>query len=62
MLRPKKMSTKVKAQNRNDEKSDPTFTQWAKFKKEMLNSFPSPYRGEKDSLAEVILIHKYQLC
>jgi len=48
------MSTKVKAQNIDDEKSDPTFPQWAKFKKEMLNSFPSPYRGENDSLADGI--------
>ncbi len=27
---------------------------WAKFRSEMLASFPSPYRGERDSLAEAI--------
>ena len=27
---------------------------WAKFRAEMLQSFPSPYRGEKDSLADGI--------
>jgi glutamate/tyrosine decarboxylase-like PLP-dependent enzyme len=33
-----------------------TAPQWAKFRKEMLKSFPSPYRGEKDSLADGINI------
>lgn len=28
--------------------------QWAKFRSEMLKSFPSPYRGDKDSLADGI--------
>lgn len=56
------MSTKVKAQNIDDENSKPTSPQWAKFKKAMLNSFPSPYRGEKDSLADGILIRKFHSC
>jgi len=33
-----------------------------KIYKSNANSFPSPYRGEKYSLSEVILIHKYQSC
>ena len=33
-----------------------------KIYKSNANSFPSSYRGEKDSLAEVILIHKFHSC
>jgi len=45
MHRTKEMNTKLKGQNRNYKKSNPTFPQWAKLKKEMLNSFPSAFRG-----------------
>jgi len=42
--------TKSKEQNAPEQAAP----QWAKFKKEMLSSFPSPYRGVKDSLADGI--------
>ncbi len=31
-----------------------TAPKWAKFRSDMLKSFPSPYKGEKDSLADAI--------
>ena len=40
----------------------PPKARWAKFRSEMLESFPSPYRGTKDPLAEVIeqVIHLFE--
>lgn len=48
------MINKVKEQNIIASNSDQGAPQWAKFRKEMLKSFPSPYRGERDSLADGI--------
>lgn len=48
------MSSKANKKNTSESSSDKQAPQWAKFRKEMLASFPSPFRGEKDSLADGI--------
>jgi len=50
------MSTKAKEQKNTDKPTGQSAPQWAKFRTEMLNSFPSPFRGEQDPLAEGINI------
>lgn len=47
------MSNK-EGQNMLKKASNQSKAPWAKFRSEMLKSFPSPYSGEKDSLAEGI--------
>ncbi len=48
------MSNKVEEHNIANSAPNQSAPQWAKFRSEMLKSFPSPYRGERDSLAEGI--------
>src|ERR1039457_1892337 len=50
------MSNKISEHQTTEIISTQSAPQWAKFRKEMLKSFPSPYRGEKDSLADGINI------
>jgi len=48
------MNNKAEGLNSNDNSSNQFAPKWAKFRTEMHKSFPSPYRGKKDSLAEGI--------
>ncbi len=48
------MDNKKEKLNNTNTNPDTTAPPWAKFRSEMLKSFPSPYRGEKDSLADGI--------
>ena len=48
------MISDVKEDQRRNSDLDEIAPPWAKFRSEMLGSFPSPYRGGKDSLAEGI--------
>jgi hypothetical protein len=48
------MLNKVEEQNIIASNSEQSAPQWAKFRKEILKSFPSPYRSERDSLADGI--------
>jgi glutamate/tyrosine decarboxylase-like PLP-dependent enzyme len=47
-------STKVEEHHTADSAHYQSAPQWAKFRSDMLKSFPSPYRGERDSLADGI--------
>jgi len=48
------MSKKEKQQKATSSLLTQSDPQWAKFRSEMLKSFPSPYSGERDSLADGI--------
>lgn len=48
------MNKKIEEHNAAINTSDKCLPQWAKYRSEMLESFPSPFRGEKDSLADGI--------
>ena len=48
------MSTKTKKHSLADSASTQSGPPWARFRSEMLKSFPSPYRSGRDSLAEGI--------
>lgn len=50
------MNTKEKDLTTVDSSTNQKNPQWAKFRSEMLDSFPSPYRGESDPLADGINI------
>ncbi|MGD0711876.1 MAG: pyridoxal-dependent decarboxylase, partial [Bacteroidales bacterium] len=48
------MNNKAKENGTTNRASTQSTPQWAKYRSEMLKSFPSPYGGEKDSLADGI--------
>ena len=48
------MSEITEEQIAKEELVDQTIPRWSKYRSEMLQSFPSPYKGEKDSLADEI--------
>ncbi len=48
------MSNKKEVQTVNEKISDHSIPRWAKYRSDMLRSFPSPYKGDKDSLADEI--------
>ncbi len=48
------MSNKTENQGITTEISNQPVPRWAKYRTDMRNSFPSPYKGEKDSLADGI--------
>lgn len=48
------MAAKEKSIKATPTLKDTSAPQWAKYRKEMLQSFPSPYRDDKDSLAKGI--------
>jgi len=48
------MNNKTIKNNTAKESHNTSIPKWAKFRMDMLKSFPSPYRGERDSLAEGI--------
>lgn len=48
------MKNKVKKNNIAESASDQIAPPWAKFRSDMAKSFPSPFSGERDSLAEGI--------
>lgn len=50
------MNKKEKDSSPVDSSTNQKNPQWAKFRSEMLDSFPSPYRGESDPLADGINI------
>jgi glutamate/tyrosine decarboxylase-like PLP-dependent enzyme len=48
------MSKSTEAQLVEEKLSEQIIPRWSKYRTEMLQSFPSPYKGEKDSLADEI--------
>jgi glutamate/tyrosine decarboxylase-like PLP-dependent enzyme len=48
------MSNTTEELKAKDNLSDYPIPRWAKYRSEMLQSFPSPYKGEKDSLANEV--------